>query len=67
LEAHRRLLRSSRSYEAAMAAAAAQIIIQTSWERFVAALVSGLLDVLSAVRRAANRDDGPDFYDWERA
>ena len=51
--AHRSLLRSNRAYETAMASAAAQVIIQTSWERLVAALVTGLLDIYAVLRRAA--------------
>ena len=66
-DAHRRLLRNNRSYEAAMATAAAQIIIQTSWERFISALIAGCLDVYATVRRVARRDDQPDFYDYGMA
>ena len=48
-----------------MAAAAANVIIQTRWDRLVAALVSGLLDVYAAVRRATSRTETPDFYGWD--
>ena len=62
--AHRRLLRTTRAYEAAVAAAAAQMIIQTSWKRFITALVSGLLDIYAAIRRATGPSAGPD-YGWD--
>jgi len=61
---HRRLLRTTRAYEAAVAAAAAQMIIQTSWQRFITALVSGLLDIYAAIRRATRPSAGPS-HGWD--
>ena len=47
-----------------MVAAAAHMVVQTSWERFVAALVSGLFDVYTTVRRAPSRHSRPEFDGW---
>jgi hypothetical protein len=48
-----------------MAAAAANMIIQTRWDRLVTALLSGLLDVYATIRRATSRTEAPDFYGWD--
>ena len=64
--AHRKLIRNNRAYEAAMATAAAQVIIQTSWERLLAALVTGLLDIYVVLRRAATRSSrSSSAEDWD--
>jgi hypothetical protein len=49
--AHQDLLRDNHSYEAALAAAAAGVIVQASIERLVTALIAGLLGIWVAVRR----------------
>ena len=51
--AHCDRLRHNAAYEAAMAGAAAALIVQTTVERFLTALVSALLAIYVAVRRAA--------------
>jgi len=51
--AHSDLVGHNAAYEAAMAGAAAALIVQTTLERFLTALVSALLASYVAVRRAA--------------
>jgi hypothetical protein len=63
--AHVRLLRHNRTYEAAMAAAAANMITQTRWDRLIATVITGLFDIYAAVRRATSRDDRLDFYGYD--
>src|SRR4051812_35343678 len=59
--AHSDLIDHNAAYEAAMAGAAAALIVQTTLESFLTALVSALLTIYVAVRRAARwhptRDD----------
>jgi hypothetical protein len=63
--AHLRLLRVNRAYEAAMAAAAANLVVQTRRDRVVAAVISGLFDGYAAIRRTTSRSGGPEFYGWD--
>ena len=61
--AHRRLIRDNKAYESAMAAAGAHVFTQTSWERLLAALITGLLDIYAVLRRAATWSTQPGSTD----
>ncbi len=64
--AHSDLLRQNAAYEAAMAGAAAALIVQTTLERFFTALVSAILAIYVAVRRADRWQPTGSFEDsWD--
>jgi hypothetical protein len=62
---HGTLLRTNRAYESAIAAAAVNLITQTRWDRLLAAVITGLLDIYAAIRRATGRREDPELYGWD--